>query len=163
MESDSEFNATAIQAMTSDISSLGSREAEVRPVKARSKSPSRRLQARRGLVSFELRSICFGSRFATYSHGTGPLLYFRVTCPYSLSYPALLCVVKVNLESSPAEVTPLTSACYPTPEPAQVVVLRHSCSVSGLDEGVLRKRLLLLFFQTRATIRHGIPATGRSG
>jgi hypothetical protein len=36
-----------------------------------------------------------------------------------------------------------------TPEPAQVVfelVLRHSCSVSGLDEGVLRKRLLLLFF-----------------
>jgi len=63
-----------------------------------------------------------------------------------VSSPIACC--EVNLESSSAEVTPLTSACYPTPEPAQVVfelVLRHSCSVSGLDEGVLRKRLLLLF------------------
>jgi hypothetical protein len=44
---------------------------------------------------------------------------------------------------------PLHSLPLATPEPAQVVfelVLRHSCSVSGLDEGVLRKRLLLLFF-----------------
>jgi len=66
-------------------------------------------------------------------------------------------------ESSPAEATPLTSALA-TPG----LVFESSCFVtaavvSGLDEGVIRKRLLLLFLQTCAAICHGIPATGRSG
>jgi hypothetical protein len=90
--------------MTSDISSLGLREVEARPVELEPSVPIQALAGQRpSCPCCDLRSLRLLVSQHIHSHGTGPLLYFRVTCSYSLSNPALLCVVKVNLESFPAE------------------------------------------------------------
>jgi hypothetical protein len=59
-------------------------------------SPS--IQALAGQMSGLVATICSGSLVSQHihSHGTGPLLYFRVTCPYSLSSAALLVCCEVN-------------------------------------------------------------------
>jgi hypothetical protein len=165
VKADSQFNATAIQPMNDIRYKLTRFTGRASPPILSSSHPPKcpgacRPGVRPRVPNHNNRS---GSRFAAYSLTFGVLPYCCATCSYSPSCPALLGVVKANLESSSAE--PLHSLPLATPEPAQVfeLVLRHSCIVSGLDEGVLRKRLLLLFFRTRATTCHGIPATGRSG
>jgi hypothetical protein len=90
-------DSSAIQTMTSGISSLGSREVEARPVRSSGQVHFRRLQARPDVRSrVRLRSALALVSQHIHSHGTGPPLYFRVTCPYSLSHAALLVCCEVN-------------------------------------------------------------------